>query len=80
MSGSVHGHEVMQMMLEIAAPMTKEELKAKMHERFGADARFHTCSAHEMDADALIAFLENKGKFIPKDGGVVTAADKICNH
>ncbi|MEH6463725.1 MAG: YecH family metal-binding protein [Shewanella psychromarinicola] len=80
MSGSVHGHQVMQLMLTHGSALTKQELKTLMHTNFGADTRYHTCSASEMDAEMLIEFLEGKGKFIPSEGGITTAADKICNH
>ncbi|GGB58439.1 YecH family protein [Shewanella inventionis] len=80
MSDSIHGHQVMQMMLEHGSALTKHELKNMMHCAFGEDTRYHTCSASEMDADMLITFLENKGKFIASDNGITTAADKICNH
>ncbi|GGP40364.1 hypothetical protein GCM10009347_05200 [Shewanella algicola] len=80
MSESIHGHQVMQMMLEHGAALTKQQLKNMMHTTFGADTCYHTCSATEMDADMLITFLENKGKFIDSDSGITTAADKICNH
>ena len=55
-------------------------LKQAIDERFGAEARFHTCSASEMDADALIDFLARRGKFIDSESGFQTRADKICNH
>jgi len=80
MSESVHGHQVMEMMLAHGSALTKQDLKTMMHTEFGADTRYHTCSATEMDADMLIEFLEGKGKFIPSEDGITTAADKICNH
>jgi probable metal-binding protein len=80
MSGSVHGHQVMQLMLTHGSALTKQELKTLMHTNFGVDTCYHTCSAAEMDAEMLIEFLEGKGKFIPSEGGITTAADKICNH
>ena len=49
-------------------PFTRASLRAAIASRFGAEARFHTCSASEMDADALIDFLARRGKFI--DSGV----------
>ncbi len=64
MSQSVHGHEVMEMMLAQGGQFTPASLKQAMAERFGAEARFHTCSASEMDAEALIDFLAARGKFI----------------
>lgn len=80
MSESIHGHEVMELMLSLGRAIKKEELKQLMADKFGADARFHTCSASEMDADALIQFLDKKGKFIASDEGIQTAADRICSH
>ena len=80
MSESIHGHEVMEMMISHGAALTKQDLKNMMHIKFGADTRYHTCAATEMDADMLIEFLEDKGRFIPSEGGITTTADKICNH
>jgi probable metal-binding protein len=80
MTDSIHGHQVMELMLEHGQSLSQQALKALMHGKFGADARYHTCSAQEMDADELIAFLEKKGKFIHSEDGIATAADRICNH
>lgn len=80
MSESIHGHEVMHMMLESETGFTRASLKEAIEARFGADAQFHTCSAKEMDAEALIDFLAAKGKFVESEAGFNTQADKICNH
>ncbi|WP_299810070.1 YecH family metal-binding protein [uncultured Shewanella sp.] len=80
MSDSIHGHQVMELMLAHGKSLTKESLKSLMHNEFGEQARYHTCSAQEMDADELIAFLEKKGKFIHSEEGIETAANRICNH
>ncbi|MCG9729747.1 YecH family protein [Shewanella sp. Isolate13] len=80
MSDSIHGHQVMELMLAHGQSLTKEALKSLMHKEFGEQARYHTCSAQQMDADELIAFLEKKGKFIHSENGIETAADRICNH
>ncbi|SFN24843.1 probable metal-binding protein [Formivibrio citricus] len=80
MSTSVHGHEVMHFMLEKGGSFTKESLQNAIIERFGADTRFHTCSAEGMTAAELIDFLAAKGKFIEDDAGFNTQPDKICNH
>lgn len=76
----IHAHEVMQMMLEKGGGFSRESLEQAIIAEFGADARFYSCSASGMDVAAVIAFLENRGKFVPRDGGFNTAADKICNH
>ena len=80
MSQSIHGHEVMEMMLEEGGHFTRASLKEAIEAHFGADARFHTCSASEMDVAALIDFLAERGKFIESEQGFQTRADKVCNH
>lgn len=50
-------------------------------ERFGPEARFHTCSASNLTAGDLIRFLEGRGKFSPTtDGALSVDPRKICNH
>ena len=80
MSNSIHGHDVMHMMLELGGTFTRESLKLAIDERFGAQARFHTCSAQDMDAEALIELLRQRGKFVETEGGFNTEAERICNH
>ena len=80
MSNSIHGHDVMHMMLELGGTFTRESLKLAIDERFGEQARFHTCSAQDMDAAALIEFLRQRGKFVEAADGFKTEAERICNH
>jgi probable metal-binding protein len=80
MSDSVHGHEVMHFMLENEGGFSKESLKEAIIARFGADTRFHTCSAQGMTAEQLIDFLAAKEKFVETGSGFNTQAEKICNH
>jgi probable metal-binding protein len=78
---SIHGHEVLHMMLEQAAGFASvEALVAAIETRFGPRARFHTCSAEDMDARQLVQFLTERGKFVPRDGGFNTSPEKICSH
>ncbi|MEE3649684.1 MULTISPECIES: YecH family metal-binding protein [unclassified Brenneria] len=77
---SIHGHEVLQMMIATGESFTTEQLIAAIERRFGRDARFHTCSAAEMSAAMLVQFLAERGKFIPLDTGFTTSASKICQH
>ncbi|SPW33129.1 putative metal-binding protein [Edwardsiella tarda] len=65
MSTSIHGHDVMHMMLASATPYTRETLIAAIAQRFGADARFHTCSATDLSAADLVDLLAARGKFVP---------------
>ena len=76
----IHAHEVMRMMLELDNDFSRESLSQAIIERFGVDARFHSCSQAGMDVHAVIDFLENRGKFVARADGFNTAQDKICNH
>ena len=76
----IHAHEVMHMMLEQGEVFSRESLARAIVDRFGAGAKFHSCSAAGMDVHAVINFLESRGKFVARDDGFNTARDKICNH
>lgn len=77
---SIHGHEVLNMMIDSGEQYSIESLEAAIHARFGEKARFHTCSAENMSAAELVAFLHKKGKFIPQESGFTTVESKICRH
>ncbi|MEN0615910.1 YecH family metal-binding protein [Klebsiella indica] len=77
---SIHGHEVLQMMLASGEPYTAASLEAAITARFGTEARFHTCSAEGLSAAELVAFLQKKGKFIARENGFNTHESKICHH
>lgn len=77
---SIHGHEVLQMMIASGEPYTVATLEAEITARFGKEARFHTCSAENLSAAELVAFLQKKGKFIAAEEGFNTHESKICRH
>ncbi|WP_159564737.1 YecH family metal-binding protein [Budvicia diplopodorum] len=77
---SIHGHEVLEMMIASEQPYTTASLIEAITQRFGTDARFHTCSVQDLTAAALVDFLAVKGKFIPADDGFTTHTSKICQH
>ena len=76
----IHGHEVMNMMLASGKTYTKDSLTAEIISKFGAEARFYTCSAQDLTAAKLVALLESKGKFLKKDYGFQTSEDLVCKH
>lgn len=77
---SIHGHEVLNMMVASGEPYSTASLEAAIKNRFGEQARFHTCSASDMTAGELVAFLAAKGKFVAQDDGFSTHESKICRH
>ncbi len=67
------------MMIATDRSQTREGLLESIAERFGADARFHTCAADGMTADELIDFLVARGKFRTVDGGWRVDEGEICD-
>lgn len=76
----IHAHEVMRLMLELDTDFSRESLGRSIIERFGKDAKFHSCSQAGMGVNEVIDFLESRGKFVARADGFNTARDKICNH
>jgi probable metal-binding protein len=76
----VHGHDVMEMMMTSGKTYTKETLVQDIIAKFGADARFHTCSAENMTAEQMVEFLDTRGKLVARDGGFQTSPDVMCQH
>ena len=75
-----HGHEVLHMM-EGNSYTTKESLVKAIIEKFGAEERFHTCSAEGMTAEELVDFLAARNKFKPSNEDAITVdSTRICNH
>ena len=79
-SAQIHGHEVIAMIRESGQAYSRDSLTAAIEARFGAEARFYTCSAEGLSAGELIDFLENRGKFIPRAGGFTVDPAKVCQH
>ena len=77
---SIHGHEVMQMMIQSGERFSRASLRARIEREFGIEARFHTCSAEDLDIEGLIDFLAARGKFIEGEGGFTTAPEQMCAH
>ncbi|ABX48870.1 YecH family metal-binding protein [Shewanella baltica] len=80
MSNSVHGHDVMALMVAQGAAIIKPELLSLMGQNFGFAARYHTCSAADLSAEALIQLLIDKGKFHDTCQGIELAAGRKCDH
>ncbi|BET67740.1 YecH family protein [Opitutales bacterium ASA1] len=82
MTASIHGHEVIRMMIDSGRSFTAAELAHAIADRFGHDARFHTCSADDLDAHGLIEFLAARGKFLaaPAEAGLRIDEDAVCHH
>ena len=76
----IHGHEVMQLMLQSGKAYTRASLLADIVARFGPSSRFFTCSAENLTPEGIIDFLQGKGKFVPGAEGFRTSPDLMCKH
>ena len=76
----IHGHEVIQMMLESGKAYTWASLLTDIVAKFGPSARFFTCSAADLTPEGIIDFLQAKGKFLAREEGFQTSADLMCKH
>ncbi|MEI7999703.1 MAG: YecH family metal-binding protein [Candidatus Omnitrophota bacterium] len=80
MNEQIHGHDVLNMMMASGKTYTRDSLQKDIEQKFGAKARFYTCSAENMTASDLISFLETRGKFQTIDGQFTTDPSKVCSH
>ena len=76
----IHGHEVIQMMLQSGKAYTRASLLADIVSNFGPSARFYTCSAQDLTPEGLIDFLQVRGKFVEREEGFQTSPDLMCKH
>jgi probable metal-binding protein len=76
----IHGHEVIQMMLQSGKAYTRASLLTDIVATFGTDSRFFTCSAQNLSPEGIIDFLQAKGKFVPCEEGFHTSPDLMCKH
>jgi probable metal-binding protein len=76
----IHGHAVIQMMLSSNKAYTRGSLLADIHQAFGPEARFYTCSAEDLTAESLVDFLQAKGKFVACDDGFQISPAQVCKH
>jgi probable metal-binding protein len=77
---SIHGHEVIAILIDAEAPMTPADLQAAVTRLFGPAPRFHTCSAYNLTLDGLLALLLNKGKLSYLNGRLHLHREKVCSH
>lgn len=76
----IHGHDVIDMMLANPRPYTRLSLTRAIIERFGDDARFHTCTADDLTAAELVDFLADRQKFMPAGDGFIINPERVCKH
>lgn len=80
MENQIHGHDVLDFMLASGRSFTRASLANALVDKFGAGARYCTCSADNMTAGELVAFLAARGKFRGSESGFTVATENVCQH
>jgi probable metal-binding protein len=77
---SIHGHDLMDMMIETGKSYSTEALVAAAKAEFGEEALFHTCSFEGLNPEKLIELLVSKGKFNVDEKGEYSIQERLCQH
>lgn len=72
-----HAHAILDMME--GQSFTDETLITAIIEKFGPEATFYTCSAQDLSAEEIIAFLKERGKFLTTAEGYTVNTATRCN-
>ncbi|AZL85979.1 MULTISPECIES: YecH family metal-binding protein [Aliivibrio] len=80
MKQDIHGHSVLNILLNSEVPLPRAELELMVITEFGSDVCFHTCSQQELTLNELLNFLLSKKKVIETNDGLIADPDRMCNH
>ena len=76
---SVHGHLVLQMIMESEDIKNRIELVAKIHEKFGAGTTFHNCMTRGLNAESLVDFFVSNQKIQFSSNGLRALCGGGCD-
>ncbi|UCF35545.1 MAG: YecH family protein [Acidobacteriota bacterium] len=79
-SNSIHAHSVLEIILSAGGPIPRETLVQTIESKFGADARFHSCSRDGMTINETLDFLLAKRKTVETGGQLQPGPEGPCNH
>jgi probable metal-binding protein len=77
---SIHGHEILKLLIDAKDPYTRERLNHEIKEKYGEQARFHACAGSDMTLDGLMEYLSVRGKIQEKNGRLYSSAEQMCSH
>ena len=77
---SVHGHALLNYLIDQGGPVNLETLRKWAQEAHGLQARYHTCSAHDLTFEGILGFLQERTKVVFQDGAVSAAVTHVCSH
>jgi len=77
---AIHGHQVLQHMIDHGCYTSKLELIDELNDHFGQDKTYYTCANSNLSAEDIVKFLIFKGKIMFTEEGLKTDENKICKH
>lgn len=80
MPANIHGHEILEHIIEAGGTLRLSELRAFATATHGEDALYHTCSASQMSFEQLLEFLTSRSKVTVVGEQVTVHAEKMCQH
>ncbi|HMA97123.1 MAG TPA: YecH family metal-binding protein [Polyangiaceae bacterium] len=80
MTQEVHGHEVLERIINAGGVMPLSQLRSSAATAFGTDAQYYTCSARGMSFDDLLGFLVQRQKISVVGENVTVHAESMCQH
>ena len=75
---NVHGHAVMQWLVEAPHPLSLAEIENRVAAAFGPAVRFHTCDTGGHTLSELLALLEARGKVWPVGACYASERRRLC--
>ncbi|MCP3698051.1 MAG: YecH family protein [Aliivibrio sp.] len=80
MKQDIHGHTVLNLLLNAEKPLSRLQLEGMIESEFGSEVCFHTCSQQGLTLTELLDFLLSKKKVVELDSGLTANPERICNH
>jgi len=74
----VHAHEVLNLVGDNDGQLTREQLSAKVVEKFGPGARFFACFAEDLRVEQLLPALFERQKLAETDGKLHLQRQNMC--
>ncbi|MFA0087268.1 hypothetical protein BCU70_18315 [Vibrio sp. 10N.286.49.C2] len=78
MTTAIHAHKVLNLLRDKA--MTRDDLVTAVHDQFGKNAEFRTCSREGFDLETLLSFFIEKQKIIEQQGLWQLNVERVCSH
>lgn len=80
MKQDIHGHVVLNILMNSNEPIPRIQLEQLIEEEFGLEVCFHTCSQQELTLAELLDFLLSKKKVLLTEEGLIANPERMCHH